>query len=233
MVGMILDVFPSYKDKDMVDLLYQFERATGSSLNILVEKYLERVLYERGYLNGVVEEDNTKLSAPKPKKKGGFVKQKWEDNAQIKKGDLHFGSVKLDVADDIIAKLGNFSEEELENISKTNWGYPKKYYSQFLLAKLEDNSITPDSFMESICLIHWRERDNHGRIGTDILFNNKLVARFSHDKYSQNEIEDVISFLKGFSAEDLDWLISKRKKSKEQSGAYVLKYMNSYLNGRK
>lgn len=58
MVGMILDVFPSYKDKDMVDLLYQFERATGLSLNILVEKYLEKVLYEKGYLTVEIEDDS-------------------------------------------------------------------------------------------------------------------------------------------------------------------------------
>ena len=55
---MILDVFPSYKDKDMVDLLYQFERATGLSLNILVEKYLEKVLYEKGYLTVEIEDDS-------------------------------------------------------------------------------------------------------------------------------------------------------------------------------
>ena len=55
---MILDVFPSYKDKDMVDLLYQFERATGLSLNILVEKYLEKLLYEKGYLTVEIEDDS-------------------------------------------------------------------------------------------------------------------------------------------------------------------------------
>lgn len=54
---MILDVFPSYKDKDMVDLLYRYERETCLSLNILVEKYLEEVLYKNGYLNAGIEDE--------------------------------------------------------------------------------------------------------------------------------------------------------------------------------
>ena len=54
---MILDVFPSYKDKDMVDLLYRYERETCLSLNILVEKYLEEVLYKNGYLNAEIEDE--------------------------------------------------------------------------------------------------------------------------------------------------------------------------------
>ena len=48
---MILDVFPSYKDKDMGDRLYQYQRDTRLSLNILVENFLEEMLYKKGYLN--------------------------------------------------------------------------------------------------------------------------------------------------------------------------------------
>ena len=81
MVGMILDVFPSYKDKDMVDLLYQFERATGLSLNILVEKYLEKLLYEKGYLTVPVDEGSSldKSTATDEEKKDGSTKTRDED----------------------------------------------------------------------------------------------------------------------------------------------------------
>ena len=62
---MILDVFPSYKDKDMVDLLYRYERETCLSLNILVEKYLEEKIKKNGYLTVEIEEEHIEEDSEK------------------------------------------------------------------------------------------------------------------------------------------------------------------------
>ena len=147
MVGMILDVFPSYKDKDMVDLLYQFERATGSSLNILVEKYLEKLLYKEGYLTmemGIEDTVSSENSISQPQDE--FRKTKYGSNGRVKiwYGKLCFGSTTEENYSSIIEKLMQFSPEQLHEISNNNWDKTNGDYMRFLKWKLNN----PNRFLE-------------------------------------------------------------------------------------
>ena len=100
---MILDVFPSYKDNDMVDLLYQFERATGLSLNILVEKYLEKVLYEEGYLTVDINEESSENSRP-------IIKETNKSTSNTNKGEyLYFDKTARKYRVQRLIKQHNYS----------------------------------------------------------------------------------------------------------------------------
>jgi hypothetical protein len=124
----------------------------------------------------------------------------------------------------------DYTDEELVSLSKNNWEYPNKYYGSFLLSKLDDETITPESFMKNISLVTCRTRKNHNGMGTEFYFENRLIARFPYDKYAQSEIDKAKSFLDKQDAETLDMLIDKRKKLKETSAKFLLKQMKKTNN---
>ena len=140
---MILDVFPSYKDKDMVDLLYQFERATGSSLNILVEKYLERMLYEKGYLTAEIETPLT----DEPKDLEFETKYGSSNYQRLFYGELSFGMHKSENIDEIIEMLSDIPKEQLPEFAKNNWDNNNGQYSYFLKAKLRNPSLSVEQYL--------------------------------------------------------------------------------------
>ena len=145
---MILDVYPSSKDAEMVDLLYEFERDTRLSLNILVENYLEKLLYDKGYLGGENEKETETQNTIKknlPVKKENFtVKSNGKKYGKVLLGNLDFGNCKHDVVDERIEKLCLFSYEELEELSRNNWDKSYGQYSSFLKWKI-DNPMTPST----------------------------------------------------------------------------------------
>lgn len=219
-----------FKD-EIIEALDKYERDSSLSPTVIIENFLEELLYHKGYLTYEINEEEiqTPFELNNERKKL-FKKYKWKDNVRIKKGDLNFGSFKLDMADEVINKLMDYTDEELVSLSKNNWEYPNKHYCSFLLSKLDDETITPESFMKNISLVTCRTRKNHKGMGTEFLFKNRLIALFSHDKYTQSEIDKAKSFLDKQDAETLDMLIDKRKKLKETSAKFLLKQMKKIDN---
>lgn len=192
---MILDVFPSYKDKDMVDLLYQFERTTGSSLNILVEKYLEKLLYEKGYLTVELEENETKHSTTH--KSSQFEKISCSKGyVSIRCGDLVFSDSKLENADDLIEKLSNLPYEKLEEISKNNWDLENGQYSVFLKWKLDNLDASLEEYLSRKRYHICNRKNNAWQITLDSGFS--ICSGKNPD-----EKETITNYLYGLSDEEL------------------------------
>ena len=141
--GMILDVYPSSKDAEMVDLLYEFERDTRLSLNILVENYLEKLLHDEGYLG------NESEKVTKSKTIGEF-KKKTCGNGSVKIvcGELVFSICKKENADDLIKKLSEVPPEQLHEFAKNNWNDDNGSYSKFLEAKLVNHSLSITEYLQ-------------------------------------------------------------------------------------
>lgn len=221
--GMILVDYP-LKD-EIAEALIDYERDTKSSLNTLIEDFLEDFLIKKGYLGYELPIEDIKTPDEiQSERKEQFVKLKWEDNVQIKFKEMNFGSFKQGIADDVIDKLSRYSDKELEEISKSNWQYPPKHYCDFLLSWLEDDGITPESYINSIInLIAVTNYKNKGNDYTRFEYKQQVVALFNHNKFSNEDIELSYSFLKEQTSKDLEKLIEDRKRLKEQSGKFILK----------
>lgn len=145
---MILDVYPSSKDTEMVDLLYEFERDTRLSLNILVENYLEKLLYDEGYLpknsNGIKDtQSNDKMIVTRD----SFTIKGNGHNKSIHFHDLHFGFHNLQDVEWVVDELSKLPYETLEEISYNNWDKENGFYSSFLKKKLKNPSLTIKRFV--------------------------------------------------------------------------------------
>ena len=151
---MILDVFPSYKDKDMVDLLYQYERTTGRSLNILVEKYLEKLLYEKGYMTKSIDENNQEQEVSLLNKEH-FKTLKKNGRISISINGLEFGTYLPDIVEEIVTSLARFGIDELKSFSLDKWKGTRNEYYNFLQSKFKNPSLSIDDyFRESDCNIY-------------------------------------------------------------------------------
>lgn len=197
---MILDVFPSYKDKDMVDLLYQFERATGSSLNILVEKYLERVLYEKGYLNAKNEVQDIKITL-EPKQKLTCDFRKGRDNGksvQLFCDNLYFGYIKKEEFDHRLKQLKQFPYEELKKMDKNKWDSSNGTYQRFLKFKLKN----PDMSFED-CITHIRFKTSYApsKDTTQIRYNQFSICTIKGEYTS--EFKKIMEYLVNLSNDEL------------------------------
>lgn len=145
---MILDVYPSSKDTEMVDLLYEFERDTRLSLNILVENYLEKLLYDEGYLpknsNGIKDtQSNDKMIVTRD----SFTIKSEGHSKSIHFHDLHFGFHNLQNVEWVVDELSKLPYETLEEISNNNWDKKNGKYSFFLRKKLKNPSLTIKRFV--------------------------------------------------------------------------------------
>jgi len=219
---MILADYP-LKD-EVVEAMVAYERDTKSSLNTLVEDFLEDFLIKKEYLRYEIPIDEIKTPAEiRSERKNQFTKSKWEDNCQVKFKDLNFGSFKQEIANDVIDKLSQHTDDELNKLSKSNWKYSTKYYRDFLLAWLDDNDLTPEEFIKSQSLINKVNYHNRGHNYTRHEYNNMQIALFNHDKFSHEDMDLAYSYLCNQSPEQLMDLNEKRKKSKEQSGKFILK----------
>lgn len=145
---MILDVFPSYKDKDIVEALNQFERATGSSLKLIVEKHLEKLLYSEGYFTLEVDEEKipeNNVSEEIEKKqsfqflhhtKGG----KWQVVKSIGNIKYHFGTYS-EIGDAI--KVRNFLISKNWDVyySIKNIGFKGERYRKWIFSEIEKRDL--------------------------------------------------------------------------------------------
>ena len=213
---MILDVFPSYKDKDMVDLLYQFERATGSSLNILVEKYLEKVLYKEGYLNAEIgKEPALKIDGFSDSKHHFEKGKRAGESVQVYCGDLYFGYVKIENYEERIENLKQFSFDELEEISKNNWDDSFGNYSGFLKWKIKNPSLSIDSYLHESQFEIYPIR-------------SKRTFQIKHDGFSMCSVKDnrtlekIKKYLFDLSYEELSILKTELKNTHKNRREYIL-----------
>ena len=213
---MILDVFPSYKDKNMVDLLYQFERATGLSLNILVEKYLEKMLYEKGYFNNNENvQDSIRIMKPAEK----FKTNKHQNGSvQLVIGDLIFGTHSPEMLDKLKSKLSEVNNDELINLSKNNsklWDLQYKvwlYYNLGILSP-EDKTFIATKKNGKKHQIQVRIQGILYNFGTyDSLEQAKEVRNFLLSKNFDKKYSTKHSGLKG--KKYYDWLFSEIEKEK-------------------
>lgn len=137
---MILDVFPSYKDKIMVDALCRYERDTRLSINILVENYLEKLLYEKGYLTVELDDENQPLLVEKEVKRNNhFSTKKQHNRIRLFYKNLDFSSHNPDNIEEIKNKLLKYSDEKLKELSVNCWDGSIKGYKSFLYSKLDIN----------------------------------------------------------------------------------------------
>ena len=215
---MILDVFPSYKDKDMVDLLYQFERATGSSLNILVEKYLEKILYKHGYMNAPVNEEQidtpNQIEEVLIVKKENFKVIGHGKYKQIMYNDLDFGNHPPTFVDEILNKLCEYSYEEVRRLSKDNWPKNIKYPS-FLREKLDNPSLTVEQYQKETSLRLSPMRDKYQLRYED----------FSFGTFDEDESNIVRNDLLKFPLEKFDELKEYLSNNKGNRRKLVLKWI--------
>lgn len=214
---MILDVFPSYKDKNMVDSLYRFERATGLSLNILVEKYLEKMLYEKGYLNNN-ENVQDPIRIMKPAEK--FKTNKYSNgNVQLVIGDLLFGTHSPEMVDKLKSKLTEVNDDELINLSKNNSKFGDSQYKVWLYYALEilpseDKSFIQDGHRGGKYQVRIPRKGKQINFGTYNSLKqakevrNFVISKNFDEKYSTNHSE-----LKG--KKYYDWLFSEIEKEKK------------------
>lgn len=144
---MILDVYPSSKDTEMVDLLYEFERDTRLSLNILVENYLEKLLYDEGYLpNSLNETENVCSNDKIGVKSDSFVIKPNGRSKTIYYSDLCFGNHKPKDVEWIVDELNKLPHETLKELCNKNWNKENGVYGLYLKKKLKNPSLTIEEF---------------------------------------------------------------------------------------
>ena len=219
---MILDVFPSYKDKDMVDLLYQYERATGRSLNILVEKYLEKVLYENGYFNAKKEVQDIKITVkPKQNPKCNFRKgKKAGESIQLFCDELYFGYVKQKDFDYKVNQLKQFPYDELKKMDKNNWDSSKGSYNYFLRVKLKNPNM---SFEDCLAKIRFQTSYVSSKDVTQIRHNKFSICTVK-GKYTP-EFEKIMEYLVGLSNNELDNLEKELSNTSVNRRVFILNKM--------
>ena len=189
MVGMILDVFPSYKDKDMVDLLYQYERDTRLSLNILVENFLEQKLHEEGYRTIQLNDKGTETKQYEidddPNNK--FTVKKQGDNLKLFVENFYFGVHPPELVEEIKNKLKMLSDKELTELSKDNWdGKSNISYRMFLCNALE---ISTSFYLDESAFVYFDKNNEHYRVSKcDINFGSS---------YTFEQAKKVRDFLAG------------------------------------
>lgn len=221
MVGMILDVFPSYKDKDMVDLLYQYERDTRLSLNILVENFLEQKLHEEGYRTIQLGDKGTETKQHQidddPNNK--FTVKKCKDNLKLFVEGLYFGVHPPELVEEIKNKLKMLSDEEVNELSKDNWdGKSNDDYRMFLCRALE---IPTSFYLDESAFIYFDKRYKYHRVsrrnihfGASYTFEQaKKVRDFLVDKNwdEQYATKNVGIYGKKYK----DWILSEIEKEEQ------------------
>lgn len=188
---MILDVYPSSKDAKMVDLLYEFERDTRLSLNIIVENYLEKLLHDEGYLG------NESEKVTKSKTIGEFKKESCgKGYVRIVCGELVFSDCKKENADDLIKKLSSLPQGKLEEISKNNWDLENGQYSVFLKWKLDNLDASLEEYLSQKRYHIANRKNNAWQITLDSGFS--ICSGKNHD-----EKEIITNYLYGLSDEEL------------------------------
>ena len=216
---MILDVFPSYKDKEIVDKLYQYERSTRLSLNILVEKYLESILLKNGYL----EESMGEIPAPKieelnhqdPHFRKGNVRRGY---VEVWYEDLCFGNVKIENYDERVENLKQFSFDELKEISKNNWDKSHGQYNFFLKWKIKNPSKSLNDYLH----------DSQFKIRFS---RTKGAYRIHHKGFSmcsvkeEETMEKIKKYLFDLSDEELSILKKELENTSENRRKYILRKM--------
>lgn len=144
---MILDVYPSSKDTEMVDLLYEFERDTRLSLNILVENYLEKLLYDEGYLPmGLNKKEESHSNDGIIGNHESFTIKPNGRSKTIYCSDLCFGNHKLEDVEWIVDELNKLPHETLKELCNKNWNKENGIYGLYLKKKLKNPSLTIGEF---------------------------------------------------------------------------------------
>ena len=117
-----------------------YERDTKISLNSVVERFLEKYLYEHGYLNvGIDFEDMVTSEESKSKKKthdDGFKMIKQAKNIRLYHGDLDFSSHSPELIEDIKTRILD-SDKEMGELSRNNFEGTVHAYKRMLYGELK------------------------------------------------------------------------------------------------
>ena len=214
-------------DEDLGMVLERYSRDNDISPSLVIEKLLETFLYKKEYIQ---EEVNDIVETPAEiyaKRRDNFiVKHRTKDYYQLIYNDISFGFFKKDEINDIIDKLLDFSDEELQELNQDNWEYSSKQYKRFLREKLDNPLLTVDEFIED-SRISVEVKNKKGDKITQFNFNGEMILQFKKDT-SKKTMEEIYYFLKERSDEELKGIIEDRKKLKVNSFKYVSKYMESY-----
>lgn len=198
---MILGVFPSYKDKDMVDALYRYERDTRLSINILVENFLEELLYNEGYLTVEIEDTESKNNVELAVNRiDNFSTEKQHNNVRLYYNGLDFSSHSPESIEEIKSKLLEYSDSELEELSANNWNEDKIMYKQFLYNKLgiafdDDSKIDKKYISYNKGRKAWRVNKNGAYYGSYATFEEAkkvrdfLILKKWNPKYSSKNLK--------------------------------------------
>ena len=214
-------------DEDLGMVLERYSRDNDISPSLVIEKLLETFLYKKEYIQ---EEVNDIVETPAEiyaKRRDNFiVKHRTKDYYQLIYNDISFGFFKKDEINDIIDKLLDFSDEELQELNQDNWEYSSKQYKRFLREKLDNPLLTVDEFIRD-SRISVEVKNNKGDKITRFNFKGKMILQFKKGT-SKKTMEEIYYFLKERSDEELKGIIEDRKKLKVNSFKYVSKYMESY-----
>ena len=214
-------------DEDLGMVLERYSRDNDISPSLVIEKLLETFLYKKEYIQ---EEVNDIVETPAEiyaKRRDNFiVKHRTKDYYQLTYDDISFGFFKKGEINDIIDKLLDFSDEELQELNQDNWEYSSKQYKRFLREKLDNPLLTVDEFIRD-SRISVEVKNNKGDKITRFNFKGKMILQFKKGT-SKKLMEEIYSFLKELSDEELEGIIEDRKKLRVNSFKYVSEYMESY-----
>lgn len=212
-------------EEDVVNAIEEYERDKNPSLNGIIEEFIKGVLYEAGYLQITLNEDE--IFTPKELNKiDKFIIKPRKDRAQIKFDDLNFGTFDKNIVDNIIYKLAHLSDEDFIKYSKTycqkNFNYNSKEYHDFILNWLEDDSLVPVK-QNIIKKVTFPSKPDLVQFSLQEL----MICNLNSKKYTSEVIDDVYSFLNKFSKPQLEKIIKMRKKTKINSDKFILRLMKN------
>lgn len=217
-------------DKNLAMILEKYGRDNNISPSMVIEHLLETFLYEKKYIV-VDEEDFEEDNTPQimyGERKSKFSKiSKTKRSYLLKYGDLDFGYYKNDEVDDVIDKLLDFSDKELEELDRNKWEYSKRKYSKFIRQKLENPLLTPEEFMSSSRLTKWVNEDT---VRFVFYKNNERIqlVHFNRSIYDDDVINDAYLFISGLSDEEICEYDGQRRASDLVSAEFLLKYMEDF-----
>ena len=213
-------IFRDYPlNKDIADVLELYARENSLNISSIIEELVKELLFKKGYL--VVDEEITQTPEEiYSERKNRFHTINKGKYFQLHYDDFNFGVFPQNEIGNVINKLLDFSDEELEEMSLNNWKYSKGKYKRFIRQKLENPLLTTEEFMKHNKVNQHARKDN---VTYD--FNGELLASFNRKKYSQETIDDAKLFLNSKSDSELMCLVDERKKSDLSSAEFILELM--------
>ena len=215
--------------EDLAVPLEQYQRDTNSSPILLVENLLRKFLYDEGYI--MIGDDDEVIRTPNDiylERKNKFIYYRNGRNCwKLEYGDLDFGCFSYEEIDEVIEKLLDFSDEELEELDANKWNYPQLKYKPFIRAKLENPLLTPEEFLnkDRVRVQEYKSRNSiHLKH-----YKHGLIVQFNLKYYSRELVVETYDVLCEMTDDEIGELISARKSANSQKSAeFVLEYLGKY-----